>query len=67
MPPRASRRNVKPLLKTKPALAALVVLMLGGCTSIGDFGRLQPPLVADNIHAWVGQEAATRVPADPSR
>ena len=60
MPPRASRRNAKPLLKTKPALAAFVVLMLGGCTSIGDFGRLQPPLVADNIHAWVGQEAATR-------
>ena len=34
--------------------------MLGGCTSISDFGRLQPPLVADNIHSWVGQEAATR-------
>ncbi len=49
-----------PRLKAKPLLVVLVVLMLGGCSSIGDFGRLQPPLVADNIHSWVGQEAATR-------
>src|SRR5580704_7771252 len=35
-----------------------VLLILGGCTSIGDFGRLQPPLLSDDIHAWVGQEAA---------
>jgi hypothetical protein len=36
---------------------------LGGCSSLGDLGRLQQPLVADNIHAWVGQEAATHVGA----
>jgi hypothetical protein len=40
------------------SLALLVVLMLGGCTSIGDLGYVQAPGVADNIHAWVGQEAA---------
>jgi hypothetical protein len=36
----------------------MVPLALAGCTSIGDFGRLQAPLVTDDIHAWVGQEAA---------
>ncbi len=41
----------------------LTLLLLGGCTSIGDLGRLQQPLVADNIHAWVGQEAARHVGA----
>ncbi len=34
------------------------MLLVSGCTSIGDFGRLQSPLVTDDIHAWVGQEAA---------
>jgi len=34
------------------------LLCLAGCNSIGDFGRLQQPIVTDNIHAWVGQEAA---------
>jgi hypothetical protein len=36
----------------------LVALILSGCTSIGDLGLVQQPAVADNIHAWVGQEAA---------
>jgi hypothetical protein len=63
MPPRVPRRNAKPLSKTRPVLVVLAVLALGGCTSIGDFGRLQPPFVADNIHAWVGQEAAVRTGA----
>jgi hypothetical protein len=56
MPPRAHRN-------AKPPLAILVVLLLPGCTSIGDFGRLEQPVVADNIHAWVGQEAAVRTGA----
>ena len=34
------------------------MLALSGCSSIGDLGRVQSPAVADNIHAWVGQEAA---------
>jgi hypothetical protein len=45
------------------SLPALAVLLLCGCSSLGDLGRLQPPVVADNIHAWVGQEAASRVGA----
>ncbi len=48
--------------RRQSGLAAIVVslLALPACSSIGDFGRLQQPLVADNIHAWVGQEAAVR-------
>jgi hypothetical protein len=37
---------------------ALLPVLLGACSSIGDFGRLQDPVVTDDIHAWVGQEAA---------
>jgi hypothetical protein len=47
--------------ETKPpsaAFAVLALLALSGCSSTGDFGRLSDPLVTDNIHAWVGQEAA---------
>lgn len=46
-----------------PAFAVLTLLVLSGCTSIGDFGRLSGPLVTDDIHAWVGEEAASRVGA----
>jgi len=46
-----------------PPLAILALLLLPGCSSIGDFGRLQPALVTDDIHAWVGEEAAARVGA----
>jgi len=47
------------------ALAAIILTLLAlpACSSIGDLGRLQQPLVADNIHGWVGQEAAVRAGA----
>jgi hypothetical protein len=51
--------RVRPLRATAP-FAVFALLILGGCTSIGDFGRLQQPLVSDDIHAWVGQEAAAQ-------
>jgi hypothetical protein len=38
-------------------------LTLAGCSSIGDLGHLQQPFVSDDIHAWVGQEAAIRAGA----
>jgi hypothetical protein len=44
-------------------LAVLALLLVPSCSSIGDFGRLQPALVTDDIHAWVGEEAAARVGA----
>jgi len=56
--PQASRRRA-----AKPSSAILALLMLAGCSSLGDLGRLQQPVVADNIHSWVGQEAAARAGA----
>ncbi len=58
MPPRARLR--RETLSPIALLLALSVLggCLGGCSSIGDLGTLQPDLVTDNIHAWVGREAA---------
>jgi hypothetical protein len=46
-------------LKT-PRLARVLVLplLLGACSFNGDFDRLKPDLVADDIHAWVGRDAA---------
>jgi len=56
MSPRARCR-----CQTRPpsaVFAALALLVLSGCSSTGDFGRLADPLRTDDIHAWVGQEAA---------
>jgi len=49
--------------KRQPLALLAVLLMLPACTSIGDFGRLQPAVVTDDIHSWVGQEAAARAGA----
>ena len=46
--------------------AVLALLILPGCSSTGDFGRLSDSLVTDDIHAWVGQEAAARAGAPVS-
>jgi hypothetical protein len=57
MPPRdRCRRDRRP--PSAIAFAALALLALSGCSSTGDFGRLADPLRSDDIHAWVGQEAA---------
>jgi hypothetical protein len=32
--------------------------LLAGCALNSDFGRVRPGLVTDDIHAWVGEEAA---------
>lgn len=44
---------------------AAAATLLGGCALNGDFGRVRPELVGDDIHAWVGREAiaSTGVPA----
>jgi hypothetical protein len=49
-----------------PPFILLSVLVVSGCTSIGDFGRLQQPVVSDDMHAWVGQEAAAHAGAPVS-
>jgi hypothetical protein len=38
--------------------AVLAALMLPGCALNGDFGRVRDSLVNDDIHSWVGREAA---------
>lgn len=58
MPPRARRRR-----KTKLPLPVVALSLLAGCTSIGDLGQLRQAYVSDDIHAWVGQEAAASVGA----
>jgi hypothetical protein len=58
MSPCARRRRE---LGPPPAVSAvLAFLALAGCSSIGDFGRLDDALVTDDLHAWVGEEAAVR-------
>jgi hypothetical protein len=44
---------------TAPLCAALLcaAFALGGCAN-GDFGRVKPGLVSDDIHSWVGTTAA---------
>jgi hypothetical protein len=60
--PRSGRRHC-PLRLV--ALAAFA--LLGGCgTPNGDFGRVQPYLVRDDIHDWIGPAAAARQGAVPS-
>jgi len=47
--------------------ALALPLLLGACAANGDFGRLKPGLVADDIHAWVGRDAARAVGAPISK
>ncbi len=53
-------------LSTKIAIRRLATLLVSGCTQHRRFGRLQSPLVSDDIHAWVGQEAAAHAGAPVS-
>jgi hypothetical protein len=46
------------------ALAATT--LLGGCALNGDFGRLRPDLVTDDMHAWVGRDAVRGTKEKPS-
>ena len=42
------------------------LLLLGGCVTSGDFGRIRPELVNDDIHDWLGPDAAIAVGGIPS-
>jgi hypothetical protein len=52
------RTRCRHLNGRSPASAILALAVLSGCSSTGDFGRLNQALVTDDIHAWVGEEAA---------
>jgi hypothetical protein len=55
-------RRVSPRLVWGLALP----LLLGACSATGDFGRLRPGLVKDDMHAWVGRDAALAAGVPPS-
>jgi hypothetical protein len=40
--------------------------LLAGCALNGDFDRVRPSLVSDDMHAWVGREAAHRAGSEAS-
>ena len=44
---------------------AALLAVLCGCTT-GDFGRVKPSLVSDDMHAWVGRQAASESGTIPS-
>src|SRR5262245_36070504 len=48
--------------------AAIVAgaLLSGGCALNGDFDRVRPSLVSDNMHAWVGRDAVRDIGLPPS-
>jgi hypothetical protein len=56
----STRRCCRRETRLAAVWAALSLLALSGCSSIGDLGQLDPHPVADGIHDWVGQEAAVR-------
>jgi hypothetical protein len=41
-------------------------LLLGGCVTNGDFGRVRPELVNDDIHDWIGRDAVASIGAPAS-
>jgi len=51
-------------MRLSAGLASLV--LLGGCAN-GDFGRLKPSLVTDDMHAWVAADAPAREGKAPSQ
>ena len=46
---------------TSFAVFFAAAFLSGGCVLNGDFGRIRPELVGDNMHDWVGRDAAVAV------
>jgi hypothetical protein len=63
-----------PLLRLPPRVCrwfgsgawTLVLLLLAGCAN-GDFGRVRPSLVSDDMHSWIGTEAVGSIGKPASR
>src|SRR5258708_1458091 len=62
--PTASRGRVRLLFLLFATLAGAPPL--GGCALNGDFGRVRPELVNDDMHAWVGRDAVAAIGLPPS-
>jgi hypothetical protein len=67
-PPRSisAARRCRPL-RHVCALALPMLLLLGACSANGDFDRVKPNLVSDDIHDWVGRDAAREAGAPVSQ
>lgn len=50
----------------RPLLALAVLATLAGCGVNGDFGEVNPTLVRDDIHDWVGRDDKKGRPISPS-
>jgi hypothetical protein len=48
------------------AAAISAAFLLGGCVANGDFGRVRPMLITDDMHAWVGRDAVKALGLPPS-
>src|ERR1700712_5401944 len=46
-----------------PVAAVALLLLLSGCAANGDFGRIRPSLVHEDMHAWIGRDYRGDVPA----
>lgn len=65
------RARSLPVPRSRRRSGQLVVLLAvaglsAGCVETGDFGRLRPELTAENMHDWIGSDAAKRVGGPPS-
>jgi len=52
------------LPRLRSLAAAGLLVLLTGCGTYGDFGRVRPSLVNDDVHEWMGP-AVARNPIDP--
>src|ERR1700722_2105498 len=73
LPRRAAAMDVRPKMPAEklPRRILLVVTLmgatlLGGCALNGDFGRTRDELVTEDMHAWVGRDAARSIGGKPS-
>jgi hypothetical protein len=57
--PVPSRRRCSPVGRIGGCAGIVLLCGLAGCAN-GDFGRVKPSLVADNIHYWLGPAAVWR-------
>jgi hypothetical protein len=64
MPPQMRRKM--PAMRFWPVLALAGAALLGGCALNGDFGRVRPELVYDDMHDWVGRDAVRGIGGQPS-
>jgi hypothetical protein len=46
-------------------IVAAAMSLLCGCTANGDFGRVRPSLVSDDMHAWIGRDAVGSIGLQP--